>query len=168
MALGAVAISSDNSEGSTSAWLIPLVICFVIALCLLATAMLFYVKCYGTQRRVPKTTLVNISGTRVHFIPSFAKSRNFNKIVKKSVRGQPTQNRLDRELNLNNSSSQFDTSNVFSRAEFQLLPTSSDSNFAGSSDMRQSTLGKAEICLHRKIGDAKRMSQRYNIIVLID
>ena len=44
LALGAVSVSADGSAGSTSGWVVPLVICFVIAIGILATAALFFVR----------------------------------------------------------------------------------------------------------------------------
>ena len=166
LALGAVAISSDNSDDSTSGWLIPLVICFVASLCLLATAMLFYVKCFGTipNRHPPKTRLKNFSNNRSHLIPSFARSyRSSNKASKQNnVNGKRKGSYLDNEL----SSSQSHCHQVgnnqqgFPRAELQLLPTSSESNFASaSSNMRQSTLDKTDSV--GRLEETKRLSQRY-------
>ena len=158
LALGAVAISSDNSKDSESAWLIPLVICFVIALCLLATAMLFYVKCYGVPNRTPKTTLINISSTRAQFIPSFAKNYSHNKSRKKTSQKKDKVNHLEFSLSSNQSHCQFANKNGFPTAELQILPTSSESNFASSSERRQSTLGQTESV--GQIEEAKRLSQR--------
>ena len=171
LALGAVAISSDNSEDSTSGWLIPLVICFVAALCLLATAMLFYVKCFGTipNRGPPKTRLINFSNTRVQLIPSFA--RNYSSSNKGSKQNDIKRKRKGSYLNNELNSSQSHCHRVgnnqqgFSRAELQLLPTSSDSNFAsGSSDMRQSTSEQTDSV--GRIEEAKRLSERYDKYIL--
>ena len=208
LALGAVAISSGNSGNSTASWLIPLVICFVITLCLLATAMLFYVKCYaggGThgRRRLPKTANfpINIpnSCTRTghQFMSSFAtKKKNYHeKKVKKgssqrqqhqqtSINNMQQQHCLDRDLNLNHHSAVVNhrfttelerrvvTGESFPRAEFQLLPTttSSESNFAGSSDIQRtrSTLDQKDIELQRELVGGggcgvKRLSHRYGM-----
>jgi hypothetical protein len=54
---------------------------------------------------------------------------------------------------------QLGNNNEFPRAELQLLPTSSESNFAGSSDMRQSTLDQTDSV--GRVEEAKRLSQRY-------
>ena len=123
--------------------------------------MLFYVKFYGTPSRIPKTSLVNISSTRAHFIPSFAKHYGYNKSVKKNVQEQPIPNRLDRDLISTQTRQQFDTPNAFPRAEFQLLPTSSESNFAGSSEMRQSSVDQTEV--QGQVAESKRLSQRYTL-----
>ena len=159
LALGAVAVSSDDSDSSTSAWLIPLVICFVISLCLLATAMLFYVKCYGTPNRAPKTTLINFSNSRAQFIPSFGRTYTSNNSTKKKIQENRRSNRLEMDPNCSQPRcQQFGNNNEFPRAELQLLPTSSDSNFAGSSEMRQSTLDQNDSA--GRIEEAKRLSQR--------
>ena len=166
LALGAVAISSDESNDSTSGWLIPLVICFVASLCLLATAMLFYVKCFGTipNRNPPKTRLMNFSNNRTHLIPSFARNyRSSDKGSKqKEVKSKRKQSYLNNELNSSQSHCHPVGNNQqgFPRAELQLMPTSSESNFAsGSSDMRQSTLEQADSV--GRIEEAKRLSHRY-------
>ena len=160
LALGAVAVSSDNSENSESVWLIPLVICFVIALCLLATAMLFYVKCYGVPNRTPKTTLINISSTRAQFIPAFAKNYSHNNSRKKTIQETDKINTHEFGLTSRQSSCRLGVKNGFPKAELQLMPTSSESNFASFSEMRQSTIDQNESV--GPIEEAKRLSQRYS------
>ena len=168
-----MAISSDSAKDSNSAWLIPLVICFVISLCLLATAMLFYVKCHGAPNRAPKTSLIDMTRTtRAQFLPSFAKNGNPAKLQANSAQNKMRLNNLDIDLNSTQSRCQFGAKNAFPKAELQLLPTSSESNFAGSSDIRNSALDQTE-CLGQ-MEDAKRLSHRYkqcnegasNIVVL--
>ena len=166
LALGAVAISSDTSEDSTSGWLIPLVICFVASLCLLATAMLFYVKCFGTipTRNPPKTRMINFSNNRSQLIPSFARSyrSGYKGSKQNDIKRKRKGSYLDNELNTSQSHCHQLGKNQqgFPRAELQLLPTSSESNFAsGSSDMRQSTLEQTDSV--GQVEEAKRLSQRY-------
>ena len=160
LAIGAVAISSDSAKDSNSAWLIPLVICFVISLCILATAMLFYVKCHGAPNRAPKTSLIDMTRTtRAQFLPSFAKNGNPVKLQANSAQNKMRLNNLDIDLNSTQSRCQFGAKNAFPKAELQLLPTSSESNFAGSSDIRNSALDQTE-CLGQ-MEDAKRLSHRY-------
>ena len=128
--------------------------------------MLFYVKCFGTipNRYPPKTRLMNFSNNRTHLIPSFARSyRSSNKASKQNnINGKRKGSYLNNEL----SSSQSHCHQVgnnqqgFPRAELQLLPTSSESNFASaSSDMRQSTLDKTDSV--GRLEETKRLSQRY-------
>ena len=128
--------------------------------------MLFYVKCFGTipNRHPPKTRLMNFSNNRTHLIPSFARSyRSNNKASKQNnVNGKRKGSYLNNELSSSQSHCHQLGNNQqgFPRAELQLLPTSSDSNFASaSSDMRQSTLEKSDSV--GRVEETKRLSHRY-------
>ena len=116
--------------------------------------------------------MINFSNNRSQLIPSFARSyrSGYKGSKQNDIKRKRKGSYLNNELNTSQSHCHQLGKNQqgFPRAELQLLPTSSESNFAsGSSDMRQSTLEQTDSV--GQVEEAKRLSQRYvyNIFSMI-